>query len=133
MDFKQRNVRAGAAKEDIKWNLAYIEKAAHEGRKILNEVQYAHTVQQFDELALEEEPTKSPTQEIEEVENFYELKDKGGVLGKINLRVYFAIIKEKRIIVVLCVYKKEEEGQVPSYIKTKVRNRLRHVMMQLGE
>ena len=59
------------------------------------------------------------------ISKFYELRDKGGVLGKINVRVYFAIIGDKKIILTLSAYKKEDEGKTPKHVIVRARNRLK--------
>lgn len=122
---KKRKAKSRAPQEPPKWELGYLEVAEREARKLLTKDQYAHVLGLFDDLACETDPTKSQTQDVSKIEDFYELSDKGGVLGKINLRVYFTVIGNKRLILALAVYKKEEEGQTPEHIKIKVRNRWR--------
>ena len=95
--------------------------------------EYAHVVQLFDELAFESNPSKSETQDVRSIEEFYELRDKGGVLGKKNVRVYFAIIKNRKLILALSVYKKEDESTTPPHIITRVRNRLRYAKELLSK
>lgn len=67
------------------------------------------------------------------VENFFELKDKGGVLGKINLRIYFAVFDDFEAVVVLGCWKKEAEGKVPAYTLIRMRGRFRYVISELRE
>jgi hypothetical protein len=105
--------------------IGYLEAAEKDARNFLTEEQYAHSVQLFDELAYESDPTRSETQDVRKIHEFYELRDKGGILGKINLRVYFVVVEERRLILVLATYKKEDEDQVPPRIVIRVRNRLR--------
>ncbi len=57
--------------------------------------------------------------------DFWELKAKGGVLGRINTRIYFADVGKQREIVVLHSYKKEEGGAAPPRIRVTLRHRLR--------
>ena len=57
------------------------------------------------------------------IEDYWELKDKGGPLGKINLRVFFDI-HEKNIII-LGVHKKEDEGQLRKSVKVRISRRKR--------
>jgi len=108
-----------------RWKLGYLEVAEKEARKLLTPDQYAHAVQLFDELAFESRPTQSQTQDVRKIEDFYELRDKGGILGNINLRIYFTVFKEQRLILVLRTYKKEDDGQAPKHVKIRVRHRLR--------
>ena len=127
MEVKTRTLKSDLAHEVPKWELGYLEVTVKEGKKLLTEAQYAHVVQLFEELAYESDPTKSKTQDVRNIQEFYELRDKGGVLGNINLRVYFSILTEKKrnMILVLAVDKKEDEAQAPQHIITRVRHRLR--------
>jgi hypothetical protein len=49
---------------------------------------------QVKELAMEVDPTHPATVTVEAIEDFYELKEKGGILGKKNIRVFFGIDKQ---------------------------------------
>ena len=125
MEAKTRALKKGTSLETPKWELAYLEVAEKEARKFLTEEQYVHAVQQFEQLAYETDPTNSETQDITKIEDFYELRDKGGLLRKINLRVYFTLFEKKKQILVLAAYKKEDESKVAKRIIIRVRNRLR--------
>jgi hypothetical protein len=61
---------------------------------------------------------------IESIQSFYELKEKGGILGRINLRVYFGTIPEEHKLVIAKTYKKDEEGPPPRYVVISVEDRL---------
>jgi hypothetical protein len=122
---KKRKAKSRAPQRLPKWELGYLEVAEKEARKLLTKDQYIHALELFDDLAHETDPTRSQTQDVRRIEDFYELRDKGGILGNINLRVYFTVIENRRLILALAVYKKEEEDQTPEHIKIKVRNRLR--------
>ena len=65
------------------------------------------------------------TVDVKSIEDYHELRDKGGVLGKINFRAYFFIDKVSRLIVVLGSDKKEEDGQTSQVVKIRMRFRLR--------
>ena len=54
---------------------------------------------------------------------FWELKEKGGVLGRKNIRVYFRFDSEANEVVVLHTYKKEDDGQAPPHIMIRLKNR----------
>lgn len=107
------------------WNVAYLSVAREEAMRFLNEEQYAHAVDLVRALASEPDPTHPSTVTVETIEEFFELKDKGGVLGKINLRVYFIIDRSEKLIVILDAIKKEADGQTPTWVKIRVRNRVR--------
>ena len=128
---KKRKAKVREPQVFPRWELGYLEVVEKEARKLLTKDQYAHVIGLFDDLACEVDPTKSQTQDIRKIEDFYELRDKGGILGNINLRVYFTVIGDIRVILALAVYKKEAESQTPEYIKARVRNRLREARRQL--
>ena len=107
------------------WNVPYLTLARDEAMGFLNEEQYAHVVDLLGALASEPSPTHANLVAVEAVEDFYELKDKGGILGKINLRVFFTVVPEEKAIVVLGAIKKESDGQTPTWAKTRIRYRLR--------
>lgn len=107
------------------WSVYYLSVAREEATAFLNDGQYAHAVDLVRALASEADPTHPATVTVEAVEGFFELKDKGGILGKINLRVYFTVSPKEKTIVVLGAIKKEAEGQTPAWVKIRIRNRLR--------
>lgn len=119
-------VRAGAGPPPgYQWSAFYLSAARDEATEFLNDGQYAHAADLVRALASEEDPTHPVTVTVEPVEDFYELKDKGGILGKINLRIYFVVLSEERAILIVAAIKKEPEGQIPRWAKTRVRYRLR--------
>ena len=105
------------------WNVEYLSAARDEAMSILNEAQYHHIADQFKDLAEQAEPSRSETLSVAPVEDFHELRDKGGPLGKLNIRVFFAVDKQRRTIVALGVIKKESDGK--TYIGDIVRMRRR--------
>ncbi|MCX5689769.1 MAG: hypothetical protein NTV94_08305 [Planctomycetota bacterium] len=119
-------LRAGAGPlPGYAWTVAYLSIARDEAMDFLNDEQYAHAVDLVRALASEADPSHASVVTVEAIENFLELKDKGGVLGKINLRIYFIIDRGKKAIVILAAIKKEADGQTPTWVKIRVRNRLR--------
>ncbi|MGE3107327.1 MAG: hypothetical protein AB7G11_14015 [Phycisphaerales bacterium] len=119
-------VRAGAGPlPGYLWSVYYLTVARDEAMGFLNDGQYAHAVDLVRALASEADPTHPATVTVEAVEDFHELKDKGGILGKINLRLYFTVSPKEKAIVILAAIKKEAEGQTPGWVKIRVRNRLR--------
>ena len=65
------------------------------------------------ELARQEDPTHSSTVDVRPVEDFHGIRDKVGVLGRINVRVFFFFYKPTRTIVVIGAIKKENNGLTP--------------------
>jgi len=110
---------------DQKWIPAYLEKAESEARGFLTELQYEHAVAQVLALCDEDDPTHPVLADVDAVEDFYELRDKYGVLGKINLRVFFWICRPHGTLIVLGAWKKENEGKTPARIIKRIKWRKR--------
>ena len=107
-------------------SVEYLDVAKTEAHGLLTPAQYAYVVRNVRELA--QWPDAPDWLWVEPIDEFYELKLKGNVLGKINLRVYFGQIPGRRTVVLVGVYKKEAEGKVPRHIVLKMRNRYRAVL-----
>src|SRR5947209_55343 len=84
-----------------RWSVWILSLAFEEAMKLLSPDQYHHMAMQIKELAREEDPTHPQTASVDEVEGLHELRDKGGILGGINLRVFFYVDKRRRALVVL--------------------------------
>jgi len=67
--------------------------------KFLDEAEYAHLAEQFQELARQDDPTRSLVVSVDAIEEFHELRDKGGVLAGKNVRVFYYVDKRSRSIV----------------------------------
>ena len=106
-----------------KWTPAYVEASEKEARKFLNDVQYDHAVQLVLSLCEEDDPAHPALVDVVPVGGFYEIRDKGGVLGKINLRIYFCIIRNPKTIVVLGPWNKKKDGQIPAWIMNRMKGR----------
>lgn len=115
------------------WQVKIMNQAFDESQKILNHAQYKHLADQVKELARHNEPTNSDTLDIKPYENFYELRDKGGILGKINVRIYFCLDKESRSIVLLQVMKKENERSIAKGDKITIRRRMRQYFAMIKD
>jgi hypothetical protein len=121
----KEDVDDGAAQEsDEPWDVVILEAAIKEGRKILSQTQYEHIVSILKRLVDFGNDEELSDLKIEQISSFWELKEKGGILGKINLRIFFGTIPEERELVVAKTYKKEAENQTPSYIIIAVEDRL---------
>lgn len=113
----------GAVAKQTGWKLGYLDAAVGDAG-FLSEVQYDYLVGQFKDMAQCADPMKCPTVDVEAIgDEIFELKDKGGILGKLNVRVYFLMDGKKKMIVVLSVYKKEDEGMIPRWLKKRLSNR----------
>ena len=118
------------------WNVVILKVARKESLKFLDETQYQHVSEQVKEMAREADPSHSQTQSVDDLGDFMELRDKGGPLGKINVRVFFFLDKEKTpgSIVILGAIKKENDGPTPGAVKVCMRRRKRlYLSGVLGE
>ena len=85
------------------WNAWKIDLADDEAADLLDAEQYEHMAGLVQELARQDDPTHSPTVSVRKMtpEQFYEIRDKGGVLNRLNVRLFFGVDKGERAIVVL--------------------------------
>jgi hypothetical protein len=108
-----------------KWTVAILDFAFDEVMAFLTEIEYEHIAMQFKELAGEEDPTHSLMASVTQIDDYFELRDKGGVLGKKNIRIFFGVDKTSRSVVVLGGIKKENNGKTPDGVKITIRRRWR--------
>jgi hypothetical protein len=117
--------RGGGRPPGYQWNVDILDQAFEEAMGFLSEDQYAHMAAQVRELARQEDPTHRTTVDIRPVEDFYEVRDKGGILRNMNVRVFYFVHKPGRLIVVLGAIKKENDGPTPIGDKVTMRRRKR--------
>ena len=115
----------GGPPPGYEWSVEILDRAFDEARAFLNDDQYEHLARQIRELASQEDPMQKLTVNVRPVGDFFEVRDKGGVLGKINARVFFFVEFQSRTVVVLGAIKKESEGQTPVATKVTMRRRMR--------
>jgi hypothetical protein len=117
------------------WNVLVLDQAHNEAQAILMPIQYVHVREQVRSLARDVDPSHSVLLDVDAIEDFFELREKGGPLGKINLRVFFGLDTRKsgrgkrHAIVVLGVVKKENNGATPVVTKTCMACRWRRYML----
>jgi hypothetical protein len=99
------------------WNVGILDCAFDEVRGFLTEAEYDHIAMQVKELARENNPSHSQTASIDQIADYLELRDKGGILGNKNVRVFFGLDKPKQAIIVLGGIKKENNGHTPEGTK----------------
>ena len=124
-DIKVGVERGGGPPPGYRWTVLLLDTAYREAMRFLTEDQYQHLAMQFKELAREEAPTHSVTASVDQVEDFYELRDKGGILGGLNVRVFFSLDRGRSAIVVLGTIKKQNEGPTPKGDKVRMCRRKR--------
>ncbi len=118
-------VTGGGPPPGYLWNVEILNQAYDEAMDFLKEHQYEHLANQFRELARQTDPTHSDTIDVRPIEEFQELRDKGGVLTNLNVRVFFFVYKPTRSIVVLGTMKKENNGSTPVGDRLRMRRRMR--------
>jgi carbon storage regulator CsrA len=115
-----------------KTRLVPLKVAIKDGRGFLSAGQYLHVADIVRRLADWNNPEEIKDLRIEPIQGLWELKEKGGILGRINVRVVFAYLKDRDEIVVLGAFKKENEGQTPKHIIIRMHNRLRVYLEEVG-
>jgi DNA-binding Xre family transcriptional regulator len=118
-------VHRGDGDPEFKWNVVIVDLAFQDAKEFLDDTQYEHVAEQVRELARETDPTHAVTQRVSAVEDLFELKDKGGPLGKINVRVFFVMDKPRFAIVVLGAIFKQNDGKTPFGDKKRMKRRKR--------
>ena len=107
------------------WTVSVLDAAHKEALKLLDGDQYAHIAAQVRDLARDAEPTQCETVDVRGVGDFYEIRDKGGVLKRLNVRVFFSVQKSRRLLVILGVINKTTDGATPVVSKLLMEYRLR--------
>lgn len=126
MTKRRRNQqRAAVGEETNRQVVAVLAVAKKEARGFLSAGQYLHMTDLVKQLTGFGIRHFESNLRIEPFGDFWELKDKGGVLGRLNVRVYFAHVDARNEVVVLSTYKKEDDGPAPTHIMYRLKNRLR--------
>ena len=82
------------------------------------------------ELARPSEPSNQASIDVRRVADVFEIRDKGGVLGKINVRIFFCIDHDTRTIAILSVINKKNDGPTPKFDKIRATSRRRRYLEQ---
>lgn len=115
----------GGPPPGYQWNVGMIDFVYSEVRAFLNEAQYQHIAMQVKELARSESPTHCETVSVDKIDEYHELREKGGILGRINVRIFFGICDKTHSVIVLGGIKKENNGPTPTGDKITMRRRWR--------
>ena len=109
------------------WTVKILDLAYRESRQFLNEAEYQHMAMQVKAMATEETPSHSQLCSVDAIEDFYELRDRGGLLGGKNVRVFFGLVTEDgfKDIVILGAIVKQNNGPTPQGDKVRMRRRWR--------
>ena len=123
---KQDSIADNASKLAVSYQkIDVLPIAAKEGWEMLTPGQYLHIKDQVRQLVGFGIKRYESNLTIAPFGDFWELKDKGGTLGRKNVRVYFAFNSELNKIIVLHTYKKEDDGAAPPHINLRLKNRYR--------
>ena len=117
--------KGGGSTPGYRWSVGVLDVVQRDTKSLLSEAQYWHMVDQVKSLAREEDPTHPVTVDVDQLGDLYELRDKGGVLGKVNVRVFFLVDRKREAIVTLGIIKKEKEGPTPEATKITMHRRMR--------
>lgn len=115
----------GGPPPGYQWNVDLFDQAHDEAMGFLSGDQYDHMADQIRELARQPDPTHSQTIDVRPIQDFFEVRDKGGILKKLNVRVFFFVHKPSRTIVILGAIKKENNGPTPVGDKSTMHRRMR--------
>lgn len=115
----------GGPPPGYQWGVVVLDLAHRESSRLLTAPQQSHMRQQVRELARHIDPTHSETISIDKVEEFYEMRDRGGVLGGKNVRLFYGIDDFQRSVCVLGVIIKQNNGPTPLGDKVRMRCRWR--------
>ncbi len=103
----------GGPPPGYRWTVLYLQIGRDEAMGFLSEDEYQHAVMQIRDLAEEQDPTHPTTLSVDAVEDFHELREKGGILGNKNVRVFFFLDKPRNSLVILGAVKKQNDGPTP--------------------
>lgn len=102
--------------------------AYREAMAFLTPAQYQHAAGLIKDVATEGDPTHSTTQSVDAIDDYHELRDKGGILGRINLRIFFYVDKKRSVMLILGAINKKNEDQTPKSVRIRMRRRLRQYL-----
>ena len=80
---------------------------------------------------MHDDPTHSETIDIRPVHEMFEIRDKGGVLRKINARVFYFVSQTERSIVILGAFHKQNDGPTPPGDLWRMRKRMSRYLESL--
>jgi hypothetical protein len=123
--------RGGGPPPGYRWTVQVLDAAWKEADDLLDEAQMAYLASQVRDLAREPDPTHPPTLDVDDLGDFLELRDWGGVLHPINLRVFFFLDHPRRDIVILGVIHKKNDGPTPRAVVLRMQRRRRNYVQTI--
>ena len=124
--------RRGGPPPGYEWSVVSFPQARDEARKILDLAQFRHIAEQVRELARLPEPTRSESVDVRPVEEMYEIRDSGGELRNLNVRLFFYPDKSCRTLVLLGFFAKKNDGPTRPVDKARMKARLARYRRQTG-
>ena len=127
-------VRVGkGAPPGYQWSVGILDLAHREAMSVLlNSGQRRHIALQVKELASQYEVSTSETLDVRPIgDDIFEIRDYGGILGGLNIRLFCGVDHSKRCIIVLGIFKKQNNGPTPK--GDLVRNQRRWRLYKSGE
>lgn len=108
-----------------RWHVLSLNFAYRDARRLLDDDQYYYIAEQVLDLAAQIDPTHPEGLSVDAVDDFFELRERGGILNGLNVRIFFAIDDVRQAIVVLGVIHKQNNGPTPIADKIRINRRLR--------
>jgi phage-related protein len=124
--------RGGGPPPGYHWHVTILGPVFEEARAFLNEDQYDHLARQVRELARHDDPTHSASIDIRPVGDLFEIRDKGGILQKINARVFYFVSRTNRTIVILGAFHKQNDGPTPPGDLSRMKRRMNRYLETLA-
>ena len=109
-------LKQGGPPPSYLWSVKYLSLASDEAGKFLTDGEYGNVVDHVRALAREDDPTRPKTVSVDRVEDVHELRIKGGLLRKKNVRLFFFVASGRDIVILGCI-KKENDGPTPPATK----------------
>lgn len=107
-----------------KLDVVVLKRCIDEGRKELNDGEYWHVVKILRKLVNFGNSAKMSELDIRPIDGIYELREKGGLLYKKNMRFFFSVFTKEGKVVIAKAYRKDEEDQTPRHILINAHSRL---------
>ena len=117
--------KGGGPPPGYEWTVMVLDQAYKEATTLLDNDQYAHMVAQVKELARENEPTRCETVDVRKLGELHEIRDKWGILKRLNIRVFFYVESSQRLLIILGVINKTNDGSTPVVSRLLMEYRLR--------
>jgi hypothetical protein len=127
---KKKQIKIGVKKgggppPGYEWNVWILDAAFEDAMDFLSPLQYEHMAELVRDLATHSDPTQSDALSLDKIETFHELRDWGGVLCGLNVRLFYGVDKKSRGIVVLGIIAKKNNGATLVPDRVLMRNRWR--------